>query len=202
MTGLTEIVLSGSVEDIMDFAFMGCTRLEHVTLSNRLRRIEDGVFCNCSSLKDITIPGSLRSIGLGIFQGCKSLSIRFEEGIEQIHTDIALVDETWSAVRGTDIFDTIYVPDSAAFQGSLVNMFKTVYFESQASYTRFLWNYNAQYEGIKKASLRAQYKRLQSLIGSPFEWTDSLPPSYYRLKKRHVRKTLFLLKCSAMLKEK
>ena len=65
--------VTDGVEYLGDYAFAGCTAMEHVTLP---RDVELGniVFYNCVSLKEITLPENLSGIGYEMFDGCRSLT--------------------------------------------------------------------------------------------------------------------------------
>lgn len=78
LTGVKEVVVPDSVDDIHDYAFSGCTALEKVTLPQRMDSIGKYAFADCRSLRQINKPGkSIRffdstplSIDRTAFRGC------------------------------------------------------------------------------------------------------------------------------------
>lgn len=68
------IEIPGSVREIGDEAFNGCTSLSQVNIEEGVKVIGNGTFENCSSLLGIQIPSSVTEIGLGAFWNCKSLT--------------------------------------------------------------------------------------------------------------------------------
>jgi sugar lactone lactonase YvrE len=72
-TGLTSVVIPGSITSIGQTAFLGCSGLGSVTLSNGVASIGELAFLYCSSLTNAEIPESVTNIGAGPFDGCYSL---------------------------------------------------------------------------------------------------------------------------------
>ena len=64
----------GSVTNIGDSAFSGCSSLTSITIPDSVTSIGDLAFDSCSSLTSITIPDSVTSIGVSAFGGCSSLT--------------------------------------------------------------------------------------------------------------------------------
>lgn len=107
-TELKEIILPKSIEQIDDYAFIGCSELKNIDIPQTVKHIGDAAFygCasldsvivpqhvtvistsaffNCSNLKQIDLPENLDSIGTMAFAGCKSLSeIKLNEGLRII----------------------------------------------------------------------------------------------------------------------
>ncbi|GFH50168.1 leucine-rich repeat domain-containing protein [Chaetoceros tenuissimus] len=111
------IVLPG-VEEIPEYTFMGCEKIETVIMSDSVRRIEREAFQYCESLKFVKLSRNLEYIGLNAFEDCEALSSIFippsciEIGDEAFcgcskliifcvprHTMIGI-----KAIRGTELF--------------------------------------------------------------------------------------------------
>lgn len=74
------VIIDNGVENIGDFAFIGCSRLESVIIGDNVTCIGDRAFDGCISLDSISIPENVAQIGVMAFVGCKSLSIIYFEG--------------------------------------------------------------------------------------------------------------------------
>lgn len=73
-TGLTNVVLSGSLPSIADGAFANCPRLASITLPPDLKGIGSFAFVGCTNLASIAIPDRVTSIGSAAFSGCERLT--------------------------------------------------------------------------------------------------------------------------------
>lgn len=74
-SGLFDI--PGSVTDIGETAFKGCTSLTHINIPGSVITIGNSAFQNCSNLILVNLPSSVKSIGKFAFQGCY-LTIKIE----------------------------------------------------------------------------------------------------------------------------
>jgi hypothetical protein len=106
-TGLTNLIIPGSVTNIGDSAFCHCTGLISVTLGKGVATIGTNAFSWCSNLigitipssvtsidelafyysglTQVTIPGSVTNFGLGAFAVCSGLtSVTMQEGVTSI----------------------------------------------------------------------------------------------------------------------
>lgn len=107
-TELKEIILPKSIEQIDDYAFIGCSELKNIDIPQTVKHIGDAAFfgcasldsvivpqhvtvistsafANCSNLKQIDLPKKLDSISPSSFYGCKSLSeIKLNDGLRII----------------------------------------------------------------------------------------------------------------------
>ncbi len=72
------IPTDGSVTDIGDSAFHGCSNLLSLELPNSVKSIGNNAFGDCSSLTSIVIPNSVEVIGYDSFEGCLNLTIYCE----------------------------------------------------------------------------------------------------------------------------
>ncbi len=69
----------GSVELIMDEAFVGCQNLTSITIPEGVLAIETSAFLDCYGLTDIYIPASVEYIGNGAFKGCSLATFYVDE---------------------------------------------------------------------------------------------------------------------------
>lgn len=84
-TGLTSVTIPDSVTSIEDNTFDGCTGLVSVTIGNGVTRIVSSAFEGCTGLMNITIPDSVTSISGGAFRGCSKLtSVTIGNGVISI----------------------------------------------------------------------------------------------------------------------
>lgn len=72
-TKITSVTVSEGVTEIGGFAFDNCKSLESVTLPDSLEALGNCVFSNCTSLKNLEIPKNVYSIGVKLVDGCTSL---------------------------------------------------------------------------------------------------------------------------------
>ncbi len=61
-------------ENILDYAFYGCTELTSITIPNNVTSIGERAFYGCTGLTNITIPNNVTSIGVRAFDGCTGLT--------------------------------------------------------------------------------------------------------------------------------
>ena len=71
---ITSITIPGSVAEIEDAAFLGCTGLTTVVLLEGVATISDAAFKDCTALTNIEIPNSMTSIDSSAFENCTSLA--------------------------------------------------------------------------------------------------------------------------------
>ena len=71
---IKEIIISGGIEIIGEFAFAHTEALTKVTIPNSVYEIERGAFSGCDSLSVVTIPEKLDTIAAEVFSGCESLT--------------------------------------------------------------------------------------------------------------------------------
>ena len=67
----------GSVTNIADFAFMGCTELEKMYIPNKVRRIGDCAFFGCEKLVAVFVPETVKELGESVFRtlGLKDVDV-------------------------------------------------------------------------------------------------------------------------------
>ena len=108
-SGLTSIIIPGSVTSIEYYAFQNCRELTSITIPNSVTSIENYAFDGCSSLRSITIPDSVTSIGSDAFSSCSGLtSITIPDSV----TDIGS-----SAFSGCSGLTSITIPNSVTSIG-------------------------------------------------------------------------------------
>ena len=70
---LNSVTIPGSVKEIGEYAFSGCSNLSKVHIRNGLKVLGCGAFYFCESLKEIAIPDSAIAIEALAFYGCNAL---------------------------------------------------------------------------------------------------------------------------------
>lgn len=84
-TGLTSIVLPGTVTSIKGDAFKGCKKMESVTFGEDLEEIGSAAFSGCESLTDVVIPDKVTYIDEETFNECYSLeTVTIGKGVTAI----------------------------------------------------------------------------------------------------------------------
>lgn len=79
------ISLSSNITSIGDYAFSDCSGITSISLPSGVRLIGEKAFASCSDLDNFTIPDSVTSIGTQAFYGCYTLtSIRIPSRVEAI----------------------------------------------------------------------------------------------------------------------
>lgn len=72
-TNLSNVTIPDSVSAIGEASFAGCSALTTVTIPDSVTRINKRAFAGCTSLYNISIPSSMTNIGEEAFSGCKNL---------------------------------------------------------------------------------------------------------------------------------
>lgn len=86
-SGVYDLVIPGTVENIGDYAFGTCQNLMRVTIKEGTENIGDYAFANCGVLSEIYLPSTIKSIGVAAFGLCVSLqTIVFNGTMEQWHS--------------------------------------------------------------------------------------------------------------------
>lgn len=99
------VELPGSLLEIQDYAFAGCTSIKSLKFANGIERIARGAFQGCKKIERLEFPSSLTEIQDYAFQGCTTIKeLKFGDGIRRIgagafaDTDLLLVDLPRSVV--------------------------------------------------------------------------------------------------------
>lgn len=83
---IQKVIIENGVKTIGTEAFNNCTNLKEINFPNTITQITYLSFADCKSLTKIVLPGSLKKIGARTFLGCSSLSsVTIEEGLEEIY---------------------------------------------------------------------------------------------------------------------
>ncbi len=70
---VNEVTFSDTVMDFGFKTFKGCTRLTHMRIPANVKYLRGCLFEDCSSLQEVTIPDGMTEIGSSAFEGCSSL---------------------------------------------------------------------------------------------------------------------------------
>ena len=97
---LKSVILSDTLNTILDYTFYKCKSLESITIPNSVHTIRNCAFGLCRSLKSIILPESVNELGSYIFDRCTSLKSITILG------DIASIDK--AAFRAINDFCVIY----------------------------------------------------------------------------------------------
>lgn len=73
-TGLTNVVIPGTVQQVDPAVFQNCTKLVSVKLPAGLAEIDQYMFANCISLQYVDMPDSITKINIYAFHNCTSLT--------------------------------------------------------------------------------------------------------------------------------
>ena len=133
-SGLTSVIIGGSVISIGSNAFYRCDSLTSITIPDSVTSIGSNAFYGCDSLASITIPDSVTSIGSNAFYGCDSLaSITIPNSVTSIGNyafsycsslaSITILPDGVtsigdSAFRGCGNLTSITIPDSVTSIGN------------------------------------------------------------------------------------
>ena len=73
-TGLTNVVIPDTVQQVDPAVFQNCTKLVSVKLPAGLAEIDQYMFANCISLQHVDMPDSITKINIYAFHNCTSLT--------------------------------------------------------------------------------------------------------------------------------
>lgn len=122
-----EIAPGSRLQEIGEYAFLGCSALTEISLPETLRTLGEGCFRDCTSLRSITLPKSIRTLPPRAFRGCTALeSIDLPLGLKKIGAAAFIYCESLKEITlpgrlthiGNNAFSRcislqeIYLPDS------------------------------------------------------------------------------------------
>ena len=106
---VTDLVIPGSVTEIGNYAFEGCTGLTSVTIPDSVTKIGNNAFYDCNGLTSVIIGKGVKSIGKWAFYDCTELA-------EVIIPDsVTLLSD--GAFRGCAGLESITIPYSVVSIG-------------------------------------------------------------------------------------
>lgn len=73
-TGLTNVVIPDTVQQVDPAVFQNCTKLVSVKLPNGITEIDQYLFANCISLQHVDMPDTITKINIYAFHNCTSLT--------------------------------------------------------------------------------------------------------------------------------
>ena len=84
-TGLTNVVIPDTVQQVDPAVFQNCTKLVSVKLPAGLAEIDQYMFANCISLQYVDMPDSITKINIYAFHNCTSLtSLALPKGLTSL----------------------------------------------------------------------------------------------------------------------
>ena len=84
-TGLTNVVIPDTVEQVDPAVFQNCTSLISVKLPEGLSEIDQYMFANCIRLQHVDMPDSITKINIYAFHNCTSLtSLALPKGLTSL----------------------------------------------------------------------------------------------------------------------
>ncbi|MBR0232252.1 MAG: leucine-rich repeat protein [Clostridia bacterium] len=114
-TGITRIVISEGVTELVYMEFMGCTALESVEFPTQLKTIGGGAFYGCTSLKSVKLP-FVENVGYGVFSYCTSIT---EAEIDEKYDYVpAGLFAHCTSLEHFELSENIRFIDSDAFRGT------------------------------------------------------------------------------------
>ena len=109
IAGCINTVIPGSVTEIGDFAFDGCTGLTSIVIPDSVTSIGGDAFRDCTGLTSIVIPDSVTKISRNAFDGCSALtSIVLPKSLTKIDSE---------AFKGCVGLTDIVIPESVTYIG-------------------------------------------------------------------------------------
>ena len=110
-----KLIIPDGVEEIKDYAFLGCSCVKTVTISNSVKHIGNYAFMRCTELTSIDMLNGVESIGRCAFSECSSLlSIKIPNGITTIAGGLF---EGCSALENIELPNTVEIIEYNAFEG-------------------------------------------------------------------------------------
>lgn len=98
------------VQELGNYVFGECSKLQHITLPNDLNQISMGMFSFCTSLTDLSFLSNIVTIGEDAFDGCT--------GLKSIELPNSIVHIGVVAFAGCTEVETIILPSSVNMIGA------------------------------------------------------------------------------------
>ena len=85
-TGLTEITIPSSVEEIGIYAFAYCKRLTKVVFESRdiAPKLDESVFSCCENLETVILPNNIQRLPILIFYKCRKIKVKLPASVIEI----------------------------------------------------------------------------------------------------------------------
>lgn len=105
---LQEVVLPGTLREIMPHTFASCRRLRKVNMPAGLCAIGTGAFQDCDALTEIAIPPGVRRLRRNTFAGCRSLrAVCMPDGLQTLEDGVFSDCRALKGIRLPDSLRTI-----------------------------------------------------------------------------------------------
>ncbi len=112
-SGISDIYMPHTIEDIGSGVFAWCKSLAFVEFADGIRTIPEDMFHGCNILDSVTIPGSVENIGEEAFYECSTLhSITLNAGLKHIGTRAFA---RCAAIKHIELPDGLETIDTQAF---------------------------------------------------------------------------------------
>lgn len=106
-SNIRSVSMADTVEEIGDYAFQGCEKIQRIKFSKNLRTIGQQAFDACEMLEEVNIPNKLTQLGSstkgGAFARCKNLKKISLGSVEEIG---------FGCFMGCESLEKIYIPIS------------------------------------------------------------------------------------------
>ena len=114
-TELKELILPQTIQQIDNYACIGCYELKNIDVPQTIGRIGEDAFYGCTSLESINIPQKVSVISTGTFSGCSNLKqISLPEKLDSIST---MAFGNCKSLTEIKLNDGLRVIESTAFSG-------------------------------------------------------------------------------------
>ena len=184
-SGLTSIIIPGSVKKIGDSAFEGCTHLMEAKLEYGVQELGRRVFKRCISLESLTIPTSVEVLGdfilnnlyYGIYPlGIKKIMIVNKDGMLYIVNNIKIIGGIYGSLRNDNLYQ-IPIAFNVHVNSEKHNVYGYKFSEDEASCRRmplYKWDLNG--------------------ISEIVTWLCAMNESWSKAKEKCLDQTIFIVK--------
>ena len=118
-SGLTEILIPGSVKSVGVYLFAHCASLKKVTIEDGLEATNTYMFLGCSALTEVNLPSTLKTLGSSTFTTCTALkSVALPAGLETIGNDAF----ARSGIENITLPESVTSVGEESFAGSALNL--------------------------------------------------------------------------------